>query len=206
MDYDYDALFEKIMAAVEANASITERMQLVIDECSRQRPHPDWKLFELIDFESDAEAIHDWLPAAFEEQGQEITVRGLWFGLVNLGDADTTTADIYVGGSPDFNANGIDWAYGLNAVSDSSYLNSEVLHEIYARAYRDGEGALGNAAEYPLALAYGAMAAAQSLQLDGVLVPGLVSAQGAAAGFDSGDFLFLGTIKGGRLNLCVKSG
>jgi hypothetical protein len=111
-----------------------------------------------------------------------------------------------VGCSPDFDEQDIDWASELHTTTDSNYLNSKVLHELYARAYRDGEGALGNDAEYPLALAYGAMAAIQSLQGAGQLAAGLSSIQGAAAGYDSGDFLFIGTVINGRYNRCVKAG
>lgn len=181
-------------------------MLVVIDECSRQKPHPDWKLFEQIDFEADASAIQDWLSLAFDTQEQENAVRGLWFGLVNLSDGTNPTADVYVGGSPNFDEGDIDWASELAAITARNYLNSKVLYEIYAQAYRDEAEALGNDAEYPLALAYGAMAAVQSLRGDGLLAPGLSSAKGAAAGFDSGDFLFLGTVENGRCNLCIKAG
>lgn len=206
MRYDYEKLFAKIIEAVEGRKSVTQRMQVVIDECSRQKPHPDWALFEQIDFESDAAAIHDWLSVAFDNQQDATAMHGLWFGLVNTSDGIITTSDMYVGCSPDFDEQDIDWASELHTITDSNYLNSKVLHELYARAYRDGEGALGNDAEYPLALAYGAMAAIQSLQGAGQLAAGLSSIQGAAAGYDSGDFLFIGTVINGRYNRCVKAG
>jgi hypothetical protein len=206
MSYDYQKLFEKIIEVTDADASITQRMLVVIEECSRQKPHPDWKMFEHINFEADAAAIQNWLSSAFDTQEPESAVRGLWFGLVNLSDGNNTTADMYVGGSPHFDEGDIDWASELSAINECNYLNSVVLHEIYAKAYRDETGALGNDAEYPLALAYGTIAAVQSLRGDGLHVPSLSSARGAAAGFDSGDFLFLGTVEHGRYNPCIKAG
>lgn len=206
MGYDYEKLFKKIIGVTGADGSITQRMLVVIDECSRQKPHPDWKLFEQIDFEIDAPAIQEWLSSAFNTQEQENVVHGLWFGLMNPSDGTNTTADVYVGGSPNFDDSDIDWASELATIRERNYLNSEVLREIYAKAYRDDAEALGNDAEYPLALAYGAIVAVQSLRGDGLLSPGLSSVKGAAAGFDSGDFLFLGTVKNGRCNLSIKAG
>lgn len=206
MSYYYEKLFETIIEVADAETSITQRMKAVIDECSRQKPHPDWRLFEQIDFEMDAHAVQEWLSSAFNAQEQESVMQGLWFGLMNPSDGTDTTADMYVGGSPNFDESDIDWASELTTLSERNYLNSQVLREIYAKAYRDSPDALGNDAEYPLALAYGTMVAVQSLRGDGLRSPGLSSAKGAAAGFDSGDFLFLGTVKDGRFNLSIKPG
>ncbi|NVE01740.1 hypothetical protein [Massilia sp. BJB1822] len=206
MSYDYKKLLEKIIEVIGADASVTQRMLAVIEECSRQKPHPDWDVFSDIDFEADALAIHDWLSSAFGNPEQQHCMRGLWFGLVNLSDGCNTTSDIYVGGSPDFDNSAIDWISEIFAITECNYLNSRVLHEIYAKAYRDGSGALGNHAEYPLALAYGAIVAVQTFREDGLLASNLASLRGAAAGFDSGDFLFLGSIEQGRFYPNIKTG
>lgn len=206
VSYEYKKLFEKIIEVADADASMTQRMLAVIEECSRQKPHPDWEFFAHIDFEADAPGIQHWLSSAFDTLEQQQRVRGLWFGLVNLSDGSNTTADVYVGGSPNFDGDDIDWASEIPAITEHNYLNSEVLREIYAKAYRDGVGALGNDAEYPIALAYGAIAAVQTLRGDGLLSPSLASVRGAAAGFDSGDFLFLGSAEQGRFYPNIKAG
>jgi hypothetical protein len=206
VSYDYNKLFEKIIEVADADTTMTERMLAVIEECSRQKPHPDWEFLAHIDFEADALGIQHWLSTAFDTLEQQQCVRGLWFGLVNLSDGSNTTADVYLGGSPIFNGDDIDWASEIAAITERSYLNSEVLQDLYAMAYRDGAGALGNDAEYPIALAYGAVAAIQTLRGDGLLAPSLASVKGAAAGFDSGDFLFLGTAAQGRFHPNIRAG
>jgi hypothetical protein len=113
---------------------------------------------------------------------------------------------MYVGGSPNFDTADIDWASEIFPITEHNYLSSEVLHQIYARAYREGADALGNQAEYPLALAYGAIAAVQTLRSNAALAPGLTFARGAAVGFDSGDFLFLGAVEQGRFYQSIKAG
>jgi hypothetical protein len=55
---------------------------------------------------------------------------------------------------------------------------------------------LGNDAEYPVGLAYGAMAACAALQSARLTGP-FAHLLGAAAGFDSGDLLFLGSFSEG---------
>lgn len=204
--YDYAKLLDKIVEVIASDASITKRMLALIEECSRQKPNPDWNAFARIDFEADAIRIQHWLSSAFGKMEQHDGMRGLWFGLVNLSDGSNTTADIYVGGSPHFDTDDIDWASEVLAITEGNYLDSEVLREIYTLAYRDGAGGLGNSAEYPLALAYGAIAAVQALRGNGPLDRSLVSVRGAAAGFDSGDFLFLGSTEQGRFFPSIKAG
>ncbi len=205
MSYDYSKLFEKIIEVIGAEVSTTQRMLAVIEECSRQKPHPDWELLASINFEADGPAIRHWLSSAFETLEPK-SVHGLWFGLVNLSDGNSTTADVYVGGSPNFDEEGIDWASEITSITELSYLNSIVLHDIYTIAYRTGTGHLGNDAEYPLALAYGAIAAIQALRDDGLLASNLSSVKGAASGFDSGDFLFLGAVEDGHFHTRIKAG
>lgn len=205
MSYDYGKLFEKIIEVTGAEVSTTQRMLAVIEECSRQKPHPDWELLTGIDFEADAPVIRHWLSSAFETLETQF-VHGLWFGLVNLSDGTSTTADVYVGGSPNFDEGDIDWASEITSITERSYLNSTVLHDIYTIAYREGTGHLGNDAEYPLALAYGAIVATQTLRGDGMLALNLSSVKGAAAGFDSGDFLFLGSVEEGRFYPRIQAG
>jgi len=66
-----------------------------------------------------------------------------------------------------------------------------VLANIDRIAYRNG--GLGNDAEYPLCLGYGAFAVRQLLgQIEPALVLGDSDKLGVAVGFDSGDFVRLG--------------
>jgi hypothetical protein len=128
----------------------------------------------------------------------------LWFGLFNpCPDGRTPVADVYVCGSerfePDPNDNG--WAVGPDWWPDARYADSAVLADIYRIAYRqdsrvaERKSALKNDAEYPLCLGYGAFAVRAVLeQVDSSLILGESSSIGVAVGFDSGDFVLLGSL------------
>ncbi|MFM0184048.1 hypothetical protein PQQ75_35640 [Paraburkholderia aspalathi] len=206
MSYDYARLFEKLIQVVAADGTITQRMHDVLEECSRQKPHPDWATFSNIDFEADAVRIDRWLSTAFGSRRADNVTRGLWFGLVTLAIGSSTTADMYVGGSPSFDAGNIAWASDISPIDERNYLGSAVLHQIYTQAYREVNGSLGNNAEYPLALAYGAIVSIRALTGECGLPSGLTSAVGAATGFDSGDFLFLGTLEQRHFHKSVRAG
>ncbi len=205
MAYDYSILFDKIIVAVSHTGSVTERMKLVIDECARQRPHPDWAELSKIDFEGDATTLNDWLAAAFAGADPNESRIGLWFGLFNPADEHgEASADMYVGASPGFATNSLDWARNIEELRSSNYLNSSVLKAIYSIAYRSPDG-LSNDAEYPLVLAYGAIAA-HSLLSENALPAALQGLKGAAIGFDSGDLLFLGEFDASRFFSNVRAG
>jgi hypothetical protein len=44
MQYNYPRLFEVLLRAVASDASVSERMHSLIDECAHQVPHNDWSL------------------------------------------------------------------------------------------------------------------------------------------------------------------
>ena len=76
-----------------------------------------------------------------------------------------------------------------------------MLADIYRIAYRQGarvaeqKGCLGNDAEYPLVLGYGAFAVRELLgQVEPPLVLGGSASLGVAVGFDSGDFVLVGRL------------
>lgn len=204
MAYDYDRLFEYIVAAVSAEGPIAGRMRRLIASCEDQRPHPGWRALRQIDFTADEAKLGPWLTRAGAEAGAGAAYRGLWFGLNNPVVDGETSADIYLAASPAFESDSIDWAVDCTFYPEDRALNSVVLDGIYRHAY-DTPGGLGNDAEYPLALAYGAMAACAALEA-AALPAAFHELQGAAAGFDSGDFLFLGGFAEGRFQRSVTAG
>lgn len=135
---------------------------------------------------------------------RESPLKGLWFGLFNpCPDGRTPVADMYVSGSERFDPDPHDnsWAVGPDWCPEARYANSAVLAGIYRIAYRQGAGAaerkggLGNVAEYPLCLGYGAFAVREVLrQVEPSLVLGRSDSLGVAVGFDSGDFVQLGEL------------
>lgn len=198
MDYEVDPLFEALKKAIVSDASVTDRMARVMDECARQRPHPDWKRMRRIDFQLDEPSLGDWLPRVLAAAPPTDSIKGVWFGLNNPARKGRTTADIYIGLSESFDADDLDWATDLVELSGRSDLRSKVLEAVCTEAY-GRDGGLGNDAEYPLVLAYGSMCALRALESISPMRES-VGLRGAACGFDSGDAFQLGQFKGNRFD------
>jgi hypothetical protein len=195
VDLDLAQTHTLIQREIDASRAIGESLARVIDYCATIRPHPDWALLRRLPF-SDLYPVLEWLRRPFVEEPPTQLLRGLWFGLFNpISDSGETLADIYVSGStrfdPDPRSN--EWAVQPEWWPESRYAESEVLADVYRIAYRpDG---LGNDAEYPLCLAYGALAVREALRsLPTALILGAVPSLGVAVGFDSGDFVLLGEL------------
>ncbi len=204
MAYDYPRLVRKIVDVVSIDSSVTDRMNALISECEAQRPHPHWNQMRQVDFDADNVRISNWLSSAFEAANDHPPACGLWFGLVNVELAGTESAEAYVAASSAFEATSIDWAAHVERVGEDNYLGSSVLRAIYAQAYGSADG-LRNDAEYPLVLAFGAIAARSAL-MEAYLPSTLKSVRGAAVGFDSGDFLYLGEYSRGKFASHVRAG
>jgi hypothetical protein len=187
---------------------IAESMGSLIDQCDAVRPHPDWAKLRALDF-ADLSGLLEWIHEPFREEPPALPLKGLWFGLVNpCPDGRTPVADIYVCGSERFNPDPRDnsWAFAPDWRPAARYANSSVLADIYRIAYRPGSrttqqnGCLGNDAEYPLVLGYGAFAVRKLLEdVERPLLLGRSESLGVAVGFDSGDFVLLGELTNGGL-------
>jgi hypothetical protein len=189
MPYD-DSLFQIILDSVAAPGSIAQRMHALVDACARRLPHPDWERIRRIDFEADAVQLNGWIRSAWREGVLHQGHQGLWFGIFNPVVENEPVTDLYVASSPVYDDDDVEWSAEIDARDGISYLGSSVLAELYRLAYGT-PGRLGNDAEYPLALAYGAMAAASALAQP-LPAPQLGTLRGAAAGFDDGDGLHVG--------------
>lgn len=188
--YDYNILFKKILAAVAARGTIGQRMHSVIDECERQLPHPQWQRMRQVDFDADLSVLEGWLTDAWRRGAVRAGDQGLWFGLFNPDTEDElTTADLFVASGPGYDEGSDAWRRDI-AHDALSYLDSVVLADICYLAYASKEG-LGHDAEYPLTLAYGAIAACTALAQE-LLPPELAALRGAAAGFEDGEALGIG--------------
>lgn len=185
-----DSLCHTIVNCVAAPGSIAQRMHTLVDACARRLPHPDWERIRRIDFEADAAALSGWLTSAWRAGVLHQGHRGLWFGIDNPVVDDGPVADLLIASSPAYADEGVEWSGAIDPRDGASRLGSAVLAAIYRLAY-GAPGRLGNAADYPLALAYAAMAGSSALAQQR-LAPQLGSLRGAAAGFDGGDGLFIG--------------
>lgn len=189
--YDVEMLYKSLFAAIAGSETIGQRMHAVIAECERQLPHPDWEHLRHIDFDADLPVLKGWLADAWRAGTLHAGHHGLWFGLFNPIRADDgASCDLYLASAPSYDSQSLDWPCGIDLRDGASCLESVVLDELYRIAYASHQG-LRNDAEYPLALAYGAIAATTALA-QGPLPPELASLRGAAAGFDDGDAFILG--------------
>lgn len=181
-----------IVDELDCHRPVSDSMTHLVGLCRAARPHPDWeRLLSLL--YDDTFPIIEWIWQVFGEEPAVRPLRGLWFGLFNPSYGRRASADIYVCGSgrfePDPRNN--DWAVGPSWVPEGRCAESSILDGIYRIACRDG--GLGNDAEYPLCLGYGAFVIREVLGLLGPSqILGRSDALGVAVGFDSGDFVLLG--------------
>jgi len=151
----------------------------------------------------------------------------LWFGLFNPVYEGEDSADIYVSGSPYDPANG-DWACAVCWKPRGAYARSRVLKEVFDISYGEeglsygeealsyveegvsyydkamlsehGERFLMNDGEYPLCLAYGALAVRRlATELEPRVLLGDAQRRALFVGFDSGDLICIGELTGDGL-------
>jgi hypothetical protein len=196
MNFNYDQLLKVILGAVDSRAAIPARMGAVIDECERQYPHPDWRQLREVDFLADQAYLEQWLSEALPGVSGH-GVRGLWFGIATYQCEDETeTIDLYARSTRSFDSDQESLRWIRDSAQDDSMLDSTVLDEIHDVAYAH-DGGLANDAEYPLALAYGAIVAIEAVrQLQ--RLNRLQELEGAVASFDEGDGITLGRLHDGR--------
>lgn len=192
-----------IVAELDRRRPVAESMGALIDQCEAVQPHSDWAKLRSLPY-ADISDLLEWVQTPFREEPPSAQLKGLWFGLFNpCPDGRTPVADIYVCGSERFELDpeNNEWAVGPDWWPESRYANSTVLADIYGIAYRQGtrgdeqKACLGNDAEYPLCLGYGAFSVRELLsQVEPSLVLGQAESLGVAVGFDSGDFVLLGQL------------
>jgi hypothetical protein len=179
---------------------VSDSMASLIDSCETASPHPDWAKLRAVPY-GDLSSLLEWLLLPFRVEPPTMPLKGLWFGLFEACYGRVTGTDIYFCGSERFDPDPKDkeWAVGPDWWPENRYARSDVLAKIYHIAHRrdlkpwERKGCLGNDAEYPLCLGYGAFAVRELLgQVDPSLLLGQSDSLGVAVGFDSGDFVLLG--------------
>ena len=208
MELDLGEMHGWIVAELHRRRSVGESVGALIDKCEAARPHPDWAMLRALPYD-DLSGLREWIQRPFRVEPPDVRLKGLWFGLFNpCPDGRTAVADIYVCGSKRFDPDPLDnsWAVRPAWWPDTRYADSELLADLYRMAHREGgdrkqrAAALGNDAEYPLCLGYGALAVRALLeQTDPALVLGRSESLGVAVGFDSGDFVLLGQMSASGL-------
>ena len=197
-------LFEQIQAVVASDCDVQDGMSRVLDFCSAEVPHPQWDVFRdprYLDYDYDLAYLTGRVERIFDDEPPDDEIDGLWFGLFNPYYEDQPTADMHIGGGVGAFEDPETWAEDLTWTPRAGRMTrSQVLHEIYRIAYWNSQDdgwtpGLGNDAEHPLCLTYAALVVrwlATTLPTD--LLLGGASARVLQVGFDSGDFLEIGTL------------
>lgn len=202
MSLQLSEMFDWITKELARQRPVTESMSTLIDQCESAHPHADWEKLRTLPY-AEVESLAGWLEAQFREDPPDIMLKGLWFGLCNPHRGrGNPVADLRVSGAEQFDPTGCDWAVNAPWWPMARYAQSEALAEVYRIAYRRGaseedrNGRLGNDAEYPLCLGYGAFALRQVFAeyLSPAPILGESESVGVMVGFDSGDFLHVGTL------------
>lgn len=173
--------------------------------CARDQPHPDWERFAALDLAADLDHLQSWLLDVFSSppDGED---DGIWFGLFNPVYEDGDAADMHVHAAPYDPDSAGDWASEIAWTPADNRARSGVLKAVYEIAYGgmdlDGDARAGddgsllmNDAEYPLCLAYAALAVRHlATELHPLLFLGNASRRLLFAGFDSGDYICIGAV------------
>ena len=173
---------------------VAESLECVIAECENAEPHSDWNDLRNVEIE-DSKIFGKRVKSWFRNKKLKTQINGLWFGIYNPANGRWPIADFRITGCSDFapNKNDNSWAAETRTWSPEDRAYSPVLENYYKIAYRDG--GLGNNAEYPLCLAYTAFAIRDLFMTSkpSIFLRNSRSV-GVAVGFDSGDFIVIGTL------------
>jgi hypothetical protein len=191
--YNARELFDEIERVVKSDVSVAEGLHRIIQYCETAHPHPDWSALRTLDVAGDLQRLQQWLDVILRTTPPPATTTGLWFGLFNPAVQGRVTADLHLIGAP-YDATDADWLFRQRWGQDTPDADSAVLDSIYQIAY-GREGGLGNDAEYPLALAYAALAVRHLAQLMGQTLLRDAAQRVLHVGFDSGDFLCIGAVQ-----------
>jgi hypothetical protein len=195
-------VLQAIQKHLRTQTPVSVGMKEVISICEKYLPHRDWKRMAKIDYDSDVARLRSWIPRVYKKEPPPFVTVGLYFGLCNpctlndYGEPGRIWADMYIGmlGQYQPRDSKQKWLWGENRhYPECGYARSKALRRIYQIAYADEDEGLGNEAEYPLCLAFGALAVCSLLR--SLLAKVRVEAPvGIVVGFDEGDLLTIGEL------------
>ena len=197
MSLNHSEVFARIQELVVSDRAVSACMSEIVAICSRDVPHADWSRLTALDYDGDVASMTPWVAEVFERQPAPFPIQGLWFGLCNPSEDGKVWADMYVGSVAQYAADDeeLSWLWkSKRHYPEDPYAHSALLRSIYQIGYNNG-GGLGNNAEWPLCLAFGAFAVRSLLRgKTARLVASTAPRIGVAVGFDSGDMLKVGEL------------
>jgi len=197
MRFDLSKSYECVRNVLAENMSLRAGMIRLIDYCEMQVPSKAWESIRALDFEADAVTLRRWLENVLSIEIPAQSIAAFWFGLINpvLGNGQTTCG-LYISGTTTFDPG--DETGDCFCLTGESYLperrnaDSQVLQETYRAVAGPDAAGIG---EYVLCLGYACMAIRNACEEVGPkLLIGNRESRAVAVGFDSGDFILLGSI------------
>jgi hypothetical protein len=189
-----DMVWDKLAAYVTRADPLSEVVADVITDCERLRPHRDWAQLRELDWNDGSAAVCAWWQQLLERERPPASVRGLWFGLCEPVENGRARYDLYAAGTRDYKPDDLEleWVFS-QCYHPQGHPHPVCLAETY-RIARKPEG-LGNDAEWTLGLVFGCGAVARALNSpQGRTGLNATPPLGVAAGWDGGDFIFLGEL------------
>jgi hypothetical protein len=214
MSLDHAAVFDGIRKLIATNRTVGDGMREIIARCAADEPHADWAALAAIDYDADVESLREWMPRVFRRQPPPFPIRGLFVGLCNPGTEEGQIwADMGLMASPQFDAADPEGAWMFDKQRfhpDDSEANSAALRSIYGIAFGSHEfgrkvpGKLKNDAEWPLNLAYGALAV-RTLLTDQTCsyLDARSPSIGVVVGFGDGDMIPIGELSPGGFKVAA---
>jgi hypothetical protein len=208
MSLNYAAIFERIRRLIAVDVPVSAGMREIIGLCAADVPHADWDALAAIDYEADVESLRGWILRVFGHQKPSFPIRGIFVSLCNPGTEEGKIwSDLELMATPRYDAADPDAAWMFDKqrfYPEDAAANSAALRSIYGIAHgshRVGQNLpskLRNDAEWPLGLAYAALAvrtilAGQTATTIDPRSPGI----GVVAGFGDGDMLTIGELTAG---------
>ncbi len=189
---DFSPLIHELMVR---DLSITAFMNELLIAHENAHPKYDWAPLKALDFDECESLLERWLVPAFKrEPPRAKRIKAIWCGLFQPIRDGETVADMYVAGTKAFELDQVPrkWNVGPEYRPLLRYANSRVLANLYRCAY-GGENGPGNDAENYLGLGYAAKTISTLLgRVDAELILGSRNEVQVAAGWDSGEPLYIG--------------
>lgn len=73
----------RIADLASRDVAIADAMRELIDWCSAQQPHDDWKSLRNLGFSAELERLRSWLDDVLSAEPPNPSVTGIYFGLFN---------------------------------------------------------------------------------------------------------------------------
>jgi hypothetical protein len=191
-----DLTITYIERLVASEVTVTEGMEALINYCESKYSSSLWQDVRHLPFGRDVSDLKMWLESVLSSEPPSVEIEAYWFGLFNPVRHDLESCDLYVAGSDHFDpdAQSADWAAIPVYFPEGRYAEPEILHALH-RIMASADDEAGEFGDYTLCLGYACLAVATLFAVvDPAIMLGPTVSRAVAVGFDSGDFVLLGSV------------